>query len=188
MFLDILSLATCPLNGCMVIPPCYGTCLICQGKRNLSQGIFKSKFQVWLLSTCKFEISTKEGNGHTDKVTIWNFIIMKNIIAIIGCNKIVHIALMLPCCSHHIPTINNYTTYLHLRQHLPLVKFSTSSSLICCTFRCIILCSLPYMGIKAHQSILSQYTTAIQTAKKLASAALFVAHYKLISNPTKKFH
>jgi len=44
------------------------------------------------------------------------------------------------------------------------------------------------MSTEAHQSILSQYSTAIQTAKKLASAAVFVAHYKLISNPTKKFH
>lgn len=46
--------------------------------------------------TCKFEISTKEGNGHNDKVTTWNFIITKIIMVIIGCNKIVHIALMLP--------------------------------------------------------------------------------------------
>lgn len=65
--------------------------------------------------TCKFEISTKEGNGHTDEVITWNFIIiMKIIIAIIGCTKTVQIALMLLRCSHHIPTINNYTTYLHL--------------------------------------------------------------------------
>jgi len=39
---------------------------------------------------------------------------MKIIIAIIGCTKTVQIALMLLRCSHHIPTINNYTTYLHL--------------------------------------------------------------------------
>ena len=38
------------------------------------------------------------------------------------------------------------------------------------------------------QSILSQYSTAIQTAIKLASAAVFVAHYKLILNLTKMFH
>jgi hypothetical protein len=44
------------------------------------------------------------------------------------------------------------------------------------------------MSTKANQSVLSQYSTAIQTAEKLASAAVFVAHYKLISNPTKKFH
>lgn len=67
-------------------------------------------------------------------------------------------------------------------------QFSISSSLICCTFRCIILCSLTTMSIKAHQSILSQYSTAIQTAIKLASAAVFVAHYKLILNLTKMFH
>jgi hypothetical protein len=111
---------------------------------------------------------------------------MKIIIAIIGCATIVHIALMLPRCSHHIPTINNYTTYLHLQWQLPLVKFSISSSLICCIFRCIILCSLTNMSIKAHQTILSQYRYS--DYQKLASAAVFVAHYKLISNLNKKFH
>jgi hypothetical protein len=114
LFLDILFLATRPLNGHMIILSCYGTCLICQGKRNLSQGIFESRFPSLATLTCNFEIGTKVGNGHTDEVITWNFIIMKIIIATIGCAKIVHIALMLLRCSHHIPTINNYTTYLHL--------------------------------------------------------------------------